>query len=122
MTPEEMKELFGQVIDEKLVPVNERIDALAPVESELENLENLENLEEEDPGDKLEITQEELDLAMAGAAEKAVESVMSTFDEHLQSRPRPSVKSLAESLSGQDGHVSKSEDKPSRDAWGRRVS
>lgn len=129
MDAEEMKKVFGEVIDEKVKPLTDRMDALDKEREDAKTKEaegkTPEGKEKENEGKEKEsvgITEEQLELAAAGAAEKALSKVFGEFDKQVSSK-RVSFKDLAESLTGQDGHVAEKRTfDTGRDAFGRPIA
>ncbi|KKM20865.1 hypothetical protein LCGC14_1641240 [marine sediment metagenome] len=64
-----------------------------------------------------------MESAAKAAAKDAVAEVLVKFEEHIESIPVASAKSLAESLRGQDGDgtATKGRKGIERDAFGRRI-
>lgn len=114
----ELKELVTTAVTEATTPLSERLDALEKSAKEKDDEQKPAPKSTEEPEG---ITKEQLDEALKKASEDGALSVLEKFGEVLESQPKATVKSLTESIRGQDGH--ESGNKPpasSRDPWGRR--
>ena len=116
VSEEQLRALIGEAVQ----PLVDRIAVLetppeAPPDPEPDPDDDAE--EDEAQEETKELAAATLQAASKAGAEEAFNQLL----EYIDSRPKASVKSLTESLRGQDGHATKSEEETTRDPWGRRV-
>lgn len=116
----ELKELIATTIGEAVTPLADRLTALEGAGEKNKEEEESKKSEETEAISKSDL-EAALEAASKAGAQEAVTEVLTKFEEYLESQPKASAKSLAESLRGQDGHAEKSAVKPTRDPWGRRI-